>query len=446
MSNESLIKPRQTQTKVKHDILARYLDAWGGIIANGLVQPAARNRAAGRPFDLHFVYVDCNAFAGRYRGEVTDIGSGATPTTVYGSPIIGVEALDKLEVWARGRGLEIRTNAILIEREAREYAELHRSLQMKGLSERVRETRDYLSLRHREIAVVRGDSTTMAPELVAYTQHGFTFSLYFLDPYGPTGIPLERYVDAIIRQPRHDVIINMPYQDLHKKTGYATQRDPTHAGEETARNYDAMFGHQRWRALAQRLIDDELWEDDASAEGPAINVAATPGAAELEVELVNLYRDSLRSVDPTLAVKLIGLHFPHSARTMMYLYLTTHDPDGALEMNRVLWDAGYQEQELRWRLRMAKQQQAAQASFLPGFESVGAKLERQPRPVVNVIAEHIARQLAGWTGTRKEVYAAFADEPYFASEINKALTHLKTAKLAIYDTPLKNNSIIQIRA
>lgn len=107
-----------------------------------------------------------------------------------------------------------------------------------------------------------------------------------------------------------------------------------------ARNYDAMFGNQRRRAIAQRLIDNDLWEDDPADAGPAINAAATPEAADLELELVQLYRDALRSVDPAMAVKLIGLHFPRSARTMMYLYLTTHDADGALEMNRLLWEAG----------------------------------------------------------------------------------------------------------
>jgi hypothetical protein len=57
------IKPRSTQTKVKHTFLKDYLKSWGGIIINGW----RRN-----PNLLHLVYIDCNASFGRYSGELED--------------------------------------------------------------------------------------------------------------------------------------------------------------------------------------------------------------------------------------------------------------------------------------------------------------------------------------------------------------------------------------
>ena len=62
------IEVRKPQTKVKHTILKHYLSAWGGIILQGLKNEAQKTQARGRPFRAHLVYVDCNAYKGRYRG------------------------------------------------------------------------------------------------------------------------------------------------------------------------------------------------------------------------------------------------------------------------------------------------------------------------------------------------------------------------------------------
>ncbi|NOY98878.1 MAG: hypothetical protein GXP40_06715, partial [Chloroflexi bacterium] len=51
-------KGRDTQTRVKHEILAKYLDTWGGIIVNGLTKRRQLQQ-------WHFVYVDCFAFSGK---------------------------------------------------------------------------------------------------------------------------------------------------------------------------------------------------------------------------------------------------------------------------------------------------------------------------------------------------------------------------------------------
>jgi three-Cys-motif partner protein len=202
------IIPRPPQTKVKHLILDKYLEAWGSIIIHGLKS---------QPTILHFVYIDCNASYGRYAGELDDKITQRGVQNVFGSPIIGVNRLDLLANWARGSyGKEVRTSSILIEKDPKIFNELKQSLSMAGLDHRAKETDNFSTLKDGEIAILCGDSTLLASKLVDYTQSGSKFSFFLLDPYGPTGIPIS-FVSEIIRQNRHDVIINMPYQDLHKK-------------------------------------------------------------------------------------------------------------------------------------------------------------------------------------------------------------------------------------
>jgi len=91
------LKPRNTQTKVKHEILSSYLDVWGGIIINGSINSK-------RKVQRHFVYVDCFSYLGKYSGEKEDGFQNKSPNTVYGSPIIGIMALDRLIMHAQKMG------------------------------------------------------------------------------------------------------------------------------------------------------------------------------------------------------------------------------------------------------------------------------------------------------------------------------------------------------
>jgi hypothetical protein len=124
------IEPRPTQTRVKHIILQRYLARWGGIIIAGYQGVAAQRRSRGLPTDLHFVYVDCNASTGRYAGEQEDVSAGKTAPPVYGSPIIGIQELDRLVAWGKQHGINVKTNAILIERDRGRFEELQKSLEI----------------------------------------------------------------------------------------------------------------------------------------------------------------------------------------------------------------------------------------------------------------------------------------------------------------------------
>lgn len=101
------LHPRDTQTKVKHEILSKYLDVWGGIIIGGLINSKRKTQK-------HFIYVDCFSYTGKYLGEKEDSVQNKSAETVYGSPIIGVMALDRLVSFAQKMGVSIRVNSILI--------------------------------------------------------------------------------------------------------------------------------------------------------------------------------------------------------------------------------------------------------------------------------------------------------------------------------------------
>ena len=151
------IKPRHTQTKVKHLILDRYLGAWGSIIIHGLKS---------QPTVLHLVYIDCNASYGRFAGELEDKITKREVLSVYGSPIIGVNRLDSLTKWAKDKyGKVVRTSSILIEKDPKIFHELKQSLSMAGLDHRVKETDNFSALKNGEIALLCEDSTLMASKL-----------------------------------------------------------------------------------------------------------------------------------------------------------------------------------------------------------------------------------------------------------------------------------------
>lgn len=435
MSN---LKSRPTQTKVKHAILKSYLDSWGGIILNGLKRQNIS--------EAHFVYVDCNASFGRFDGELEDAEAHRDRTVVFGSPIIAIQALDLLSGMARGYGINLRTSIILVEMQSKAFTELQQSLDMAGLSARVRKTDAFATLQNGEIAIVKADSTKIVSQLTAYTRSGGKFSFFFLDPYGPKAIPWS-FVREIIYQPKHDAIINMPYQDLHKKSGIASKSLLTPEEHALLKNYDDMFGHKSWQTIARKLDTDAIWQEwDALPLSPAVEVHED-GPSTIEIELMNCYRETLQSKDKDLTVKSIGLRFPDKERTMFYLYLTTHDPSGALQMNEILWKAGYQENELRWKLKQTKQCNPGQESLLDllGEPPVVPAAKRPERASKEEIASRIFVLLAGKTLKKRAVYQALVDEPYFAREIDSALKRLKKDGKASFDEQFRNDTLIHIK-
>lgn len=427
------MKPRPPQTRIKHLILEKYLNAWGSIIINGL---------KAQPTPLHLIYIDCNASFGRYPGELKDKIAEQAPLPVFGSPIIGIRVLDGLASRAQAQyGKNVRTSAILVEKDPKVFSELKQSLSMAGFAQRTRETTAFSTLKDTEIAILCADSTQMASQLIAYTQSEPKFSFFLLDPYGPTGIPLD-FVSEIIRQPKHDVIINMPYQDLHKKSGIAAKLNQLAVEKELVKNYDAMFGHTKWQNIARMLDPSAIWEEEEAEYPSEAAVEKANEARTLEIELMNCYKASLQEADTNLTVKSIPLHFPDRERTMYYLYLTTHDPYGALQMNKVLWDAGQEEHELRWELLQLKKWRYQPT--LPFFDLPAPIPQTPQRASTEEIARHILTLLGGKTATTKMIYKALANEPYFPTEVNTALKALRKQGRASFDDPLRSGTRIKL--
>ena len=132
---------------------------------------------------------------------------------------------------------------------------------------------------------------------------------------------------------------------------------------------------------------------------------------------------------------------------MFHLYLTTHNPTGALRMNQIILDAGYTEHHLRWHLKYLKMTHGGQQMGLfPASEIV--PLSKQPeRNFTDEIADKIGNFFAGKTTNQKQIYQFLADELYTPSEISRALSQLKkTGKASFAPSPskLRHNTPITI--
>jgi three-Cys-motif partner protein len=432
------LKSRDTQTAVKHDVLAKYLDKWAGIILNPKKLANVKQQAdAGTQPDLHFVYVDCFSYIGRYKGD-----KHRSTETVFGSPIIGVTALDKMAALAKRQGVNIRINAILIEKSSREYAGLLETLALQELTPRIRETTNFSQLRSGDIAVVNGDSTVLMNDLVSYTQKGQTYSFYLLDPWGGD-IPYD-FVKTIVRQKRHDVMINFMYQDLNRKGGMARSDKISDQQRQQIETWTIAFGNESWKDVEQQArINpwDERWaipldSTDSYPQNSSFLMSEHEVAKRVERALAGHYKNTLKDMDRTLAVKLVNLQFAERERTMFYLFLTTHDPTGALSLNRILYEAKLMENQIRSIRRLSKEiEEAQQLALIPVEQQVGEPVA-PPRPATGEIAQDVFRRFASRTVTRREIYRELVDTDYFPEEVNDAVKYLKKKGQVTFDGTL----------
>jgi len=434
------LEPRNTQTRVKHEILSRYLDTWGGIIVSGL-----RNA---RPRVRHFVYVDCFSFVGRYSGEKEDEIQKRESKKVFGSPIIGINALDKLLTHSKKMGVDIRVNTILVERDKKYFNELRGTLQLAGHKDRVEETTDFFSLKNGQIAVVNSDAIQIVDELLDYTSQPDTWAFYLIDPYGPSGIPYD-FVKKIVSKDKHDVMINFIYEDLLRKTGMCLKENPTSSEKQLVEYWTKAFGGEWWKEIARQTLlaeaDNRYLREAIGEYGEGIVINSEQLIEVKEQKFVSAYRDVLHSMNKSLVIKLVNLRFGDKERTMFYLFLTTHDPSGALELNRILYDAKYLELELRYRLNVAKKiaPPENQMFLIPPEEIKVPDYERMPRPSSEEIESYIFKRFRGQTLSRKDVYYKLTHTDYFPSEIDKALRHLRSNGKANFEGSLSHRTIIK---
>lgn len=286
------LEPRNTQTRVKHEILSRYLDTWGGIIVSG-----SRNA---RPRVRHIVYVDCFSFVGRYSGEKEDEIQKRKSREIFGSPVIGIKALDKLLIHSNKMGVDIQVSAILVEKEKKIFNGLKESLQFGGYQNRVKETGGFSKLKNGQIALLNADTTQIVDELLTYTTQPDTWAFYLIDPYGPSGIPYD-FVKKIVSKDRHDVMINFVYEDLLRKTGMCLKANPTSSEKQLVEHWTKAFGGEWWKDIARQTLlaeDDNRYLREALGEyGEGIVISPEQLTEVKEQKFISAYRDVLHSMD-----------------------------------------------------------------------------------------------------------------------------------------------------
>ncbi len=425
------LRPRDTQTKVKHEILSKYLDVWGGIIIVGL-------KNSKRKTQKHFIYVDCFSYLGKYSGEKEDSVQNKSVDNVYGSPIIGVLALDRLVNFAQKMGVNIRVNSILIEKDRKTYEELIKTLSEAGFSNRLVETTDFHNLSSGQIALVNADTTTIANQLLSYTTQPDTWAFYLVDPYGPSGIP-RNFVEKIIRQERHDVMINFIYEDLPRKGGLALKENLKPELKQQVDNWSNAFGSEDWINIARVLSEqDNKFIENAEKEYVNGHQFTSEEIADIkEQKFVESYLEVLSSIDSSLAIKLVNLKFSDKDRTIFYLFLTTHDANGALALNEILYKAKLLEYELRYRLQLVKRTAPppGQPHLLPlqDDELIPPKPESPSRPTNEEIGKVITDRFSGKQVTKKDILKELVNTFFFRSEVDKALRYLRKQKLVEFE-------------
>lgn len=394
-------KTRSTQTKCKHIILKEYLKAWGGIIYWGL----QNSKMSSTP---RFVYVDCFSHTGIYPGGDID---EPNKEPVYGSPIIGIQAVDELAKTARDNDFPIETYSILVERDGDYYNTLIETLHSLGYSNRIKISGRLNNLNNKEIIALNKDTTELVGELLEFTDHKDTWAFYLLDPSG-AGIPYT-FVEPIVRGKNHDVMINFIYEDLARKAGMFFSDDISPQHKKQAENW-------------KRVFDSNIWEDEIYTTLLIDNSAGETLLPEEKEELfAEGYYKSLNRMDPNAIIKFINLRYPNKERTMLYLFLTTHDPTGALKMNEVLYKTQLLEYELRHKVPMAGRMRSGQKSFLDASYGIDIGQGNVVRPNKKEISRKIYSEFSGKTTTRRGIYRSLVDTDYFPQEVDKGIRHLR---------------------
>lgn len=405
------LEERDTQTKVKHEILDEYLIKWGSIITRGLKGHYARHPEYRAQFKARFVYVDYFSFMGAYRENGQEVS---------GSPLIGVKRLDEIRKHfiKETNGLSPSTNVILFEEKSRNYETLLSILRKSGFENRVKETSNFSSLQDGDIAVVKGDSSQYVDAVLAFINRLTpTYSFHLLDPYGFSGIERNK-LEKILSQDKADCIVNMMLQPISRWISVATKTDLTPKEKADAIALDKFFGSPIWRDI-QHKIDRGIVDRQEANE-----------------ELVNAFDGIVRGADKNLAVKQIPLRFQDRDETVYYLFLATRDPSGSFAMNQILADArireyDYRSEKLSDRLRPGQQE-------LAGFFSELTDQNRPTDPDIDIdfLTDEIYAKCKSRGMKYREVLLTLIDTPYFESHVRTALGRLKQKGRATFkDSP-----------
>jgi len=395
------------QTQIKHLILKEYLAKWRSIIINGSKFHALAAQNRGVEFMCRLVYVDGFSSDGR---AFDDRGNSSAAEKLgmehSGSPILGIRGLEDAKAQAARAGFDVQTMAILVEESRTKCKRLIENLRGSGFQERLIFDPAELSFRDSSIAIVHDDLNNVYRSIAQLLNSQYTKSFVFLDPYGPKDIPVE-LVSSFVGLPGTDVVINWPYLGLERKTGFLWSGPLTPGADAQLRNIDLLFGNGDWREICYSAI-----------------LGTTEISSDKEAQLTELYTSTLQGVDPQVVVKRIPLEFESRDRTIYYLFITTRDPNGALELNQILDEAKLHEFGLKWadqQERYIERRASAGQQFL--FELPPATPPTSEPRQVNIerVAADVYSAWHGKSASLKEVYGSLVNTRLYKSDINSAL-------------------------
>ena len=302
-----------------------------------------------------------------------------------------------------------------MERDSKNFNDLLENLHLAGLFNRVVVNPVAISPLNGKIVVLHDDFLDIFPKIVDLLEVQYTKSFVFLDPRGVAGIPYGM-VRRFVAIPHADVMINWLYLDIQRRQGRESQA--------ARASLEAMFCGDAWQTI--------LGQGSPTTE-------TERATADLEARLAGFYKECLQEADPEAVVKYTRLDFPDRDRAMFYLFLTTHDPTGGLELNQVLDDARLVQFRLKWtreKDRYVRRQEAAgqRAMFDMALLRSEAPAPKERTANISRLSQDILELWQGKPTNRKEIYRSLVDTEVYPGEINRALTLLKREKKADFRT------------
>lgn len=402
---------RKQQTQIKHLILKQYLDSWTGIIFQGILGFKRKNPQ--KMINLHFNYIDLFSYKGYYSCDECEDGN-KNDTLILGSPPIGIESLKKIQKEGMKNEVSISYNSILLELEETNIEHLKWGLQEFSHYGNIEVITRCQNIQPNQIYIIQGDCLHHVEDLTSFMDSQICFTFVLLDPYGLKNIPMDMVL-KFVNHTRTDTMINFPLLDVYRKSGYLFNQDNPKLSESNLKNIDRLYRSDLWR----EVINMELYKYEHHN-----------ATKEMEEVFTKLYTDILLDNCPNKAVKYISLKIPQRDRVMYNLVLTTSDPSGTMEMNRILRDAEleqyYLDEKYKLYKMINKEVKNSQVSMFTPDQVYGQNLEVSRPEKIKIPAKNIGKviygQFKGTAKSMKELYRYYGFQSgYISSEIKSGL-------------------------
>lgn len=260
MSIDEVLWEMEPHTKAKHEILKSYLGAWYPILSSG---------------HQRIVYVDGFAGPGIYKGGED------------GSPIIALKVAQTHPLLSNSKELVF----LFIEADERRESQLKQQIESISLPSNFKvgvECNSFENSISKVLDSIAGQGKQLAP------------SFFFIDPFGPTGFPME-LIKKICNQNRSEVLINFSYQSMNQ---WFLQDPLKH------KSLDLLFGNNNWQK------------------------ALSLDPRKKEEYLRSAYQISLEGLG--WKVKPFCMINKHN-QTQYYLFFATKNPLGMSVMKSAMW-------------------------------------------------------------------------------------------------------------